>query len=268
MRRPHNRLPAAWVPRTPPLPSTSGSNTGARSHHAGNPRTAIDILAGLLHYFEGFGPGGKLVFLFVVLCLDAMLFPALPELFVMGFYATDPTLEWGIVLLAVVIVAELSGNGLLYLSVKRFGLPKFLEKTMKSWMGFLVVRDERVILVNRVAPILPFVGAFVATMKWNPKRAFLYIFAGGAVKYAILIAFVGVFFQLFDGNTARNATISAIMALIIVSFVQGYFARKKHLGPVAARVAHLGDKSLAGAPAGAAHQEEHGGHSGRGEEKQ
>jgi membrane protein DedA with SNARE-associated domain len=197
-----------------------------------------------------------------------MFVPTLPELFVMGFYATNPDLEWGLTLLAVVIVAEFCGNGMLFLLVRRFGLPHFLKKPMKKWMGFLMVKDERVILVNRVAPVLPFVGAFIATMKWDVKKSFIYIFVGGAVKYAVLITFVGIFFAAFEAEVARNATISAILAIIIVSFVQSYFASRKLLGPVAKRVAHLHEESSVVPPPAPTKDEEHGGDAGGANEKQ
>lgn len=192
---------------------------------------------------------GLLAFLFTVLCLDAMLIPTLPEFFVMAFFATNPTFEWGVTLLAVVTVAELSGNALVFTLVRRFGMPKFLKRKMEQWTGFLVVKDERIILVNRFAPILPFAGAFIAVMKWDVKRAFLYIFIGGAIKYALLIAFVGFFYLYYPPATARNVTLVFIVALVAISVIQGQRAKKKHLGPVATRVAHLGDASSAPAPA-------------------
>jgi hypothetical protein len=192
---------------------------------------------------------GLLAFLFTILCLDAMLVPTLPEFFVMAFYAANPTLEWGVTLLAVVIVAELSGNGIVFVLVRRYGMPKFLKRKMEQWTGFLVVKDERIILVNRFAPILPFAGAFVAVMKWDVKRAFLYIFVGGAVKYALLIAFVGLFYLYYPPATARNVTLAFIVALVAVSVIQGQRAKRKHLGPVATRVAHMGEGSSAAPPA-------------------
>jgi hypothetical protein len=223
------------------------------------------VFEGLLGYLQGFGDVGLLVFLFVILCLDAMLVPTLPELFVMGFYAAHqpaPTFAWGVTLLAVVVAAELTGNGILYVVVRRTGLPRFIDKAMKKWVGFLVVQNERIILVNRVAPILPFVGAFVATMKWDPRRSFLYIFVGGAVKYAVLIALVGVLFAFFSGPTARNVTVALILLIIAVSFAQSHFAKRKHLGPVANRVAHFHEKSavvVAPAPPAGDEQRSHGG---------
>ncbi len=195
---------------------------------------------------------GLLAFLFTVLCLDAMLVPTLPEFFVMAFFAANPTFEWGVTLLAVVTVAELSGNAIVFALVRRFGMPKFLKRKMEQWTGFLVVKDERIILVNRFAPILPFAGAFIAVMKWDVKRAFLYIFIGGGIQDALLIAFVGLFYIYYPPATARNVTLVFIVALVAISVIQGQRAKKKHLGPVATRVAHMGEGSSAAAlpPAG------------------
>lgn len=188
-----------------------------------------------------------------------MLVPTLPELFVLLFALENPSnLGWVLLLFVVVVVAELTGNGILYLVVKRYGLPRLFDKAMKKWVGFLALHDERIILVNRVAPILPFVGAVVATMKWNPRKSFLFIFIGGAAKYAALLAFVLVFNQVFDPNTARNVTISMILAIVIVSFVQGYFAKQKHLGPVAKRVAHISEKPIGNTPSPTPDGQDHG----------
>lgn len=211
---------------------------------------AIDILDQLLHYFEGFGPVGLIVFLFIVLYADAMLVPTLPELFVMTFYSTNPTLGWGLLLLAVVCAAEVSSNTTLYLVVRRFGLPGRLKRRMKQWVAFLAVSDERAILVNRVAPVVPFMGAFIATMDWDLRKSILFVFIGAFVKYAILIALVDVLFEVFDGPTARNFTLLAIVVVVAFSFVQGHYSKKRKLGPVASAVAHLGDDPE-GAPSGA-----------------
>jgi membrane protein DedA with SNARE-associated domain len=225
------------------------------------------VLAELLQFFRGFGPGGELAFLFAILCLDAMLVPTLPELFVLALMLEFPgNIGWGLLLLTVVVAAELTGNGILFYIFRKMRMPKMIEKTMKKWVGFLAVHDERIILVNRVAPILPFVGAFIAMMKWNPRKSFFYVLVGGSAKYSVLLAFVFIFNQVFDPDTARNATISMILAIVIVSFVQGYFARKKHLGPVAARVAHISEKSAFVPPAATAKDDEHGAHGTGGKE--
>lgn len=217
---------------------------------------AIDVLEQVLHYFEGFGPIGLLAFLFAVFFLDAMLVPTLPELFVMAFFASNPSLGWGVTLLAVVCAAEVASNYFLYAIVKRRGLPRFFQKKMKKWIAFLIVSDERLILVNRVVPVVPIMGAFIALMNWDLRKSLLFVLVGGAVKYAILMAFVTVAFGLFEGPTARNATLVLILVVVGVSMLQSYRARHKHLGPVASAVAHLGEPS-SGAVAAAADAKDH-----------
>jgi len=168
-------------------------------------------------------------FLFTIFFLDAMLIPTLPELFVMGFFASRPTLGWGLTLLAVVTTAEVVSNSALYLFVKRSGLPPYIERRMKQWVNFLVVSDERVILMNRVAPVIPFMGAFLATMNWDVRKSFFFVFLGSLIKYAVLMALVSVLFVYFEKSTARNFTLIAIVAVVAVSFIHGYFSKKKRL---------------------------------------
>jgi membrane protein YqaA with SNARE-associated domain len=210
---------------------------------------AIDIIDQLLHYFEAFGPVGLVSFLFIVFFLDAMLIPTLPEFFVMAFYSANPTLEWGLLILTIVCAAEVTSNATLFLVVRRYGLPRRLEKRMKQWVNFLAVRDERAILVNRVAPVVPFMGAFIATMDWNPRKSILYVFVGALVKYSLLIVLVDVLFEVFEGNTARNFTVVAIVAVVVISFIQGHYHKRRKLGPIASRVARMGDGEPGESPA-------------------
>jgi membrane protein DedA with SNARE-associated domain len=172
-----------------------------------------------------------------------MLVPSLPELFVMGFFASRPTLSWGITLLAVVCTAEVASNAVLYWFVKRSGLPPYIEHRMRQWVDFLIVSDERVILMNRVAPVIPFMGAFIATMNWDVRKSFFYVFLGSLAKYAVLMALVSVLFVYFEKNTARNFTLIAIIALVAVSFVHGHYAKERRLGPSASRSKLAGDVS-------------------------
>ena len=184
----------------------------------------------MLNFFEAFGPGGVLAFLFTIFFLDAMVVPTLPELFVMGFFASRPTLGWGLTLLAVVTVAEVLSNAALYTLVKRSGLPPFLERRMRQWVEFLIVSDERVILMNRIAPVIPFMGAFIATMKWDVRKSFFFVFLGSLIKYGVLLGLVSVLFVYFEKTTARNFSRAAIIIVIAVSFIQGHFSKMRRLG--------------------------------------
>jgi membrane-associated protein len=204
----------------------------------------VEFLDTLLQFFDGFGPAGTLLFLFTIFFLDALLIPTLPELFVMGFFASRPSFGWAVTLLLVVSSAEVVSNGFFYFLVKKIGLPAFIEKRMKQWVKLLIVSDERVILMNRVAPVIPFMGAFIAAMNWNLRKSLLYVFVGSIVKYGVLLSLVSVLFAYFERGTARNFTLVAIVLVIGISFAQSHYAKQKRFGPLALRVA--------GAPHGSA----------------
>src|SRR5881409_2450206 len=119
--------------------------------------------------FAFLGPGGLLAAMFLIFLADAAIFPALPELFIVVFYQELVyTWSWSAILAAVsllilALAGDLSGNAAMYGIMKWFhargDVPKFIEKAMKKWTSFLAVRDERIILVNRIAPAVPFTGA-------------------------------------------------------------------------------------------------------------
>jgi len=111
------------------------------------------------------GAPGLLVAIFLIFLLDAALFPALPELFIVAFYfvLTD-TWAWtpavaAATLLALALAGDLCGNAGLYAIVRRLKdagrLPRFVQRAMTKWTSLLAVGDERAILVNRIAPVVP-----------------------------------------------------------------------------------------------------------------
>src|SRR2546428_2923795 len=79
-------------------------------------------------------------------------------------------------------------------------MPRWLEGAMKKWTSFLLVQDERVILMNRAVPVIPMVGAFIATLGWDYRRSMAYVAIGGLAKYAILLYVV---FALASPTTWR-----------------------------------------------------------------
>src|SRR3989440_3974765 len=145
-----------------------------------------DVLAAL---FASLGPIGSLAALLVIFAVDAALFPALPEAWILITYTFRPetmdAVGWAAVLLLVAVAGDLLGTTILYALVRRIlvrgrRMPRWLESGMRRWTEFLGVPDERAILLNRIAPVVPFVGAFIATLRWNYRRA-LGFGAGGGV---------------------------------------------------------------------------------------
>ena len=181
----------------------------------------------LFGWFQSYGLFYALLGLFIIQVIDATIFPALPELFFTLAFMMDPTWEWGILVLTTTVLAEITGNSLLYALVKRKSLPEFIQKAMKRWTEFIFVKDERIILINRVAPVVPFLGAFIATCKWNYKKSMLYLVMGGLAKYGALLVLIGLLNYQFDPDTAQFYSILAIIIIIGLSFVSSYIYRKK-----------------------------------------
>jgi len=192
-----------------------------------------DFLAAL---FAFLGPAGALLALYLIFVLDAALFPALPEIFIVVFFTAyagvvDP-FTWGALLVAIAAAGEVTGNLLLYLVVRR-GLvapdrmPKRIERLMAGWINFLVVRDERVILVNRIAPVVPLVGAFIAVMRWDPRRSLAYVAVGAIAKYAFLVALVAVLGVVLSPAAATIAAIALVVAVVGISLAASYVRRRR-----------------------------------------
>ncbi len=181
----------------------------------------------LFGWFQGYGLFYALLGLFIIQVIDATIFPALPELFATLAFMMDPTLTWGILVLVTTCLAEVTGNSLLYALVKRKNLPDFIQKAMKKWTEFIFVKDERIILINRIAPVVPFLGAFIATCEWNYKKSMLYLVLGGLAKYGALLTLIGMLNYQFDPDTAQFYSILAIIIIIGLSFVSSFLYRKK-----------------------------------------
>lgn len=187
--------------------------------------------------FGFLGPGGLLAAMFLIFMLDAAIFPALPELFIVLFYQElVDTWQWSPLasagsLLILALAGDLSGNAGMYGIVKWFHargkVPRVIEKAMKKWTSFLAVRDERLLLVNRIAPAVPFTGAFIAICGWSLRRSLAYVFLGGAVKYALLLLLVIGLGLAFEPGTARLVTLVAVIALVVASLAGGWY-RGRH----------------------------------------
>ncbi len=201
--------------------------------------SVADWLAGLFGFL---GPTGTLVALLLVFVIDAAVIPTLPELALVLSYlyrgaGTDPLL-WALFLLGMAIAGELVGNTLMFLWVRtllvdRGHLPRIVDRAMHGWTHFLLVRDERIILVNRVAPVVPFVGAFIAVLRWSYPKSVAYIAVGAAAKYSLLLVLVGYVGLVYDPNTATLITVLSVLALVTVSVGASLILRRRAAAPPA-----------------------------------
>ena len=187
------------------------------------------------------GTPGTLAALYLIFVVDATVIPALPEVFVVGFfYLHDrlglPPLLWGVGLLAMAVAGEATGNSLLYWFVNRTlvrtgKMPARIESLMRRWMKFLILHDERVILLNRVVPVVPFVGAFIAALKWNYPKSLAFIVIGGAAKYSALLLLIGVVGVAYDPAIAGWITLILVLTIVGVSAAGSVLYRRRARTP-------------------------------------
>lgn len=178
--------------------------------------------------FGPYGYIGILVFIFLLFYIDSLIFPTLPEVFFILSFMYDPTPYWGMILLLVGAVAEFAGVTFLYLVVERIRVPERIRSVADKYSKFLILNDERMILVNRVAPVMPFTGAFISLIEsWEIKRAWFYLILGYVLKYGAILLFANFFFAFFSGPQAEVLSIVMIIIVMAVSLFMAYRKKKR-----------------------------------------
>jgi len=182
----------------------------------------------IIEFFSAFGVAGMALALYFIFLIDSIIFPALPDFFLLVIFSTNPgNIAWGITLLIIAVAASFSGNTLLYLLVKKYSLPKWMKKAMRKYSKMLIISDERILLINRIAPVLPYTGAFIAVNNWNYKKAISYILFGAAIKFGFLLLLSGTFYTLFEKGIAQEATFLLIILTILISLIASFLEKKK-----------------------------------------
>ena len=195
-------------------------------------RMSINIGQVIYDLFGDNGDLGVLLCIFLIFLLDALLVPTLPELFfILGFMAGaehNTPIVFGCELLLMAILAELVGILSLYYVVKHIRIPKKIEKLVDTYTKFLVMGDERLLLLNRMAPMIPFAGAFIAIAKWDLKKSIFYIVLGCVLKYGIIMLLSNMFLDFFSSDQAQLFMIIMIVVVIAVSMVLSIVVKKRH----------------------------------------
>lgn len=193
---------------------------------------SVNIGQVIYDLFGDNGDLGVLLCIFLIFLLDALLVPTLPELFfILGFMAGaehNTPIVFGCELLLMAILAELVGILSLYYVVKHIRIPKKIEKLVDTYTKFLVMGDERLLLLNRIAPMIPFAGAFIAIAKWNLKKSIFYIVLGCVLKYGIIMLLSNMFLDFFSSDQAQLFMIIMIVVVIAVSMVLSIVVKKRH----------------------------------------
>lgn len=189
----------------------------------------FNISEWMLEVFGPYGAIGIIVFVMLIFFIDAVLFPTLPEMFfVIGFMYMPDNIFFGITLLVAASLGEIIGISLLYFIVEHIRMPDRIKKVASKYINFLMISDERIFLVNRFAPTIPFAGAFISIIdKWQFRKSMFYIIIGCYLKYGIILLFSSFFYLFFSGDMAQTFTIVMIFTVIIVSFALSFYKKKK-----------------------------------------
>lgn len=184
----------------------------------------------LFELFAGLGDQGILICIFLLFMLDALLIPTLPELFFILAIGANNSLTFAGEVLLVGFLGEMAGVFLLYTVVCKTGLPKRVDKALKKYINFLVVSDEKVMLINRIAPMVPFVGAFMAAMRkrWDVRKCIFWLIVGYLIKYGFIMFMGHSMISFFDTGTSRTVMLIAILIVIGVSAAVSYKRSKKY----------------------------------------
>jgi uncharacterized membrane protein YdjX (TVP38/TMEM64 family) len=188
----------------------------------------MNISEFIYSYLGDYGDAGVLLCVFLIFLIDAIVFPALPEIFFILGYDYNPTPVFGILLVLTAVAAELAGVFSLYYVAKHIRIPKKLTRIVDRYVQFLLVSDERVMLLNRIAPMIPFAGAFIALVdSWDPRKCALYIVIGCVLKYGLLIMASSFFYAYFSSDAALKVTMAFVIAIIGISLAASYYRKKK-----------------------------------------
>ena len=182
----------------------------------------------LFSLFDGLGPEWVLLCICLLFLLDAILIPTLPEVFFIMGFDRQPTVLFGGELLLAAIIGELIGIFSLYYVVKHIRVPKRISKIADKYVNFLIVSDEKALLMNRIAPMIPFAGAFIALIEtWDPQKCVFYLVTGCLLKYGAILLASGFFYTFFTGRMAQQVMLMFIIAVIVVSFIASYVKKKR-----------------------------------------
>ncbi|MCL1978552.1 MAG: hypothetical protein FWG60_00095 [Methanomassiliicoccaceae archaeon] len=187
----------------------------------------INIGEWLYGLFGSDGGPALVLCIFLIFLVDAVFFPTLPEFFYVTAFFYDPSLPFGLCLLGAAITAETLGLIILYIIVGKVKVPKRINTVVNKYVGFLVLGDERLLLLNRIAPMIPFSGAFVRIAGWDIRKSVFYLIVGCVLKYGAVLLMSNFFHSYYSSGDAQTLTLIFIIAVIAISFVTSIIMKKK-----------------------------------------
>ncbi len=182
----------------------------------------------IINTFASLGDMGMLIAITVIIWIDGTAFPTLPEIWMIWIFGAHPSsFSWGLALVVVASCASLLGNFTLYSLVKLARLPRWVQRRMKQYTNFLIVKDERLLLLNRLAPIVPYTGAFIAACSWNVRKSAVYIFLSALAKFSAIVMISWLSFDNLKEEIAPWVSLAVIAVLLGASVVAAVVYKKR-----------------------------------------
>lgn len=124
------------------------------------------------------------------------------------------------------MLGEAAGVFLMWFITSRFNIPNRIKKVVSTYVDYLLVPNEKMILINRFAPMLPFAGAFSAIMSWDIRKVLAYNAIGCIIKYGFLAIMGGSLYAIL-GADAGMATILVTIVVMIIGVSMGIRRRNR-----------------------------------------
>jgi len=183
----------------------------------------------IIGMFDSLGELGMLLALALIILIDGTGFPTLPEVWTVFIFGANPdSLAWGIMIVIVSSVASLGGNFTLYSIVKFVRVPARIQKVMRMYTDFLIVKDEKLLLLNRLAPVVPYTGAFMAVCNWNLKKCAVYLITGALAKSSVVVVLSWLSYDNLRTEVAPWIALAAV-AVVMVASITASFVYKRRL---------------------------------------
>jgi hypothetical protein len=178
--------------------------------------------------FASLGDVGMIIALVAIILIDGTGVPTLPEVWMVWIFGVHfDSVGWALTLIVVASLASLGGNFILYSVVKIVGMPKRIQKVMRKYTDFLIVSDERLLLLNRVAPLVPYTGAFIAVHNWDLRKCVLYLIIGAMAKSTVVIALAAFSYDNLRQDVAPWVALIAVIVVLLVSLIASLIYRRR-----------------------------------------
>lgn len=182
----------------------------------------------IISLFSSLGDAGMLLALAAIILIDGTGFPTLPEVWMVFIFGANPgSFTWGVMVVLVSTVASLGGNFTLYSLVKAARLPSWISRRMRQYTDFLIVKDERLLLLNRLAPVVPYTGAFIAVCNWDVRKCALYLFVGAMAKSSVVVVLSWLSYDNLRQDIAPWVALGAVVIVIVASLVASLIYKRR-----------------------------------------